>query len=71
MTAPDPRAVYPPDDPPPLDPPPMVENNVLILHKDRREEGTRYVAGKAYHWGENEAGHLTLLPGPDPRELLR
>lgn len=56
---------------PPAGPPGDDTDDTLILHKSRTESGTRYLAGKPYHWGTNGVGHLTMLPGPDPRELLR
>ena len=46
----------------------MDEDEPLVLHASRRVRGTRLIFGKPYHWG-TVAGRLTLLPGPDPREL--
>lgn len=42
----------------------------LVLHDSRRERGTHWLFGKPYHWG-TVGDTLTLLAGPDPREMAR
>jgi hypothetical protein len=47
------------------------DDDRITLHDSRRERGTRWLFGRPYHWGTDDAGSLRLLAGPDPREIVR
>lgn len=54
-----------------MDPTPDTRSDAdaLTLRASKREQGTRIIAGKPYHYGHKGGpdGPLVLLPGPDPR----